>query len=597
MGGGLIELNFLNTNNNLAIYENPSLELSEKLSLFQDEYLLYPVLYFYGFGNGILYKSLLKNNHLKHIVVFEDDIELLYNIFHFLDFSQELKEQKIIILNTKISDDDLKNLFQTNPFYTFLRIYNLHIHSKYYEIYQENIINLNLRISQIIKSIILSNGTDIKDALQGILQFVFNIPSMIKNPPLKEILISRNNKSKSAIIVSTGPSLSKQLPLLKKYQNYFSIFCVDSAYSILAKEDIKPDYVLMSERAEITANLLKQDYKNIDKDIIFILLALAHPSAIKYLENSNRKYILVPYPSKFVMDLKLYDFCLLTAGSTVALNALELACELNHKNIIFIGQDLAYAKDGSSHVKGYFYEDEELDEIKEFALSYGGNGEVLTHSTWNMFKITIQNFINNKTNFNFYNATEGGARIQGTIEKPFKQCCEELLDKNLSKPFLMPKALNINTQNELLINIYEKIKFILKKCDEFIYEFSEYLEKLIVSLNNIQNIKDFHTLKECIINTMNDLDKFKLKIDFYSNEYFYEIILPFVSQFELNLARIYVLNPKNNDQWLSKNITWIKDHIFLIEILIANIKLLKEEITKNLTPLQNELSIRKLKTI
>ncbi|TXE78493.1 motility associated factor glycosyltransferase family protein, partial [Campylobacter peloridis] len=238
-----------------------------------------------------------------------------------------------------------------------------------------------------------------QDSIIGIAQFIHNLPKMILNAPLKNLWLEQNNKSKSAIIVSTGPSLSKQLPLLKKYQNYFSIFCVDSAYSILAKEDIKPDYVLMSERAEITANLLKQDYKNIDKDIIFILLALAHPSAIKYLENSNRKYILVPYPTKLIANLNFDDFGVSPSGNTVALNALELACELNHKNIIFIGQDLAYAKDGSSHPKNYIYgANYETNEIKEFTLSYGGKGEVLTHSTWNMFKITIQNFINNKTN-------------------------------------------------------------------------------------------------------------------------------------------------------------------------------------------------------
>ncbi|MBK1991449.1 hypothetical protein JG676_02380 [Campylobacter sp. 2018MI35] len=48
-------------------------------------------------------------------------------------------------------------------------------------------------------------------------------------------------------------------------------------------------------------------------------------------------------------------------------------------------------------------------------------------------------------------------------------------------------------------------------------------------------------------------------------------------QFEFNLARIYVLNPKNEQEWLDKNLTWIKDHIFLIQVLIANIKLVKKE--------------------
>ncbi|MCH3693502.1 hypothetical protein LZB65_00255 [Campylobacter lari] len=44
-----------------------------------------------------------------------------------------------------------------------------------------------------------------------------------------------------------------------------------------------------------------------------------------------------------------------------------------------------------------------------------------------------------------------------------------------------------------------------------------------------------------------------------------------------------------------KNITWIKDHVFLFEVLIANIKLLKEEIKNNINPLKEELAKRNLK--
>ncbi len=261
--------------------------------------------------------------------------------------------------------------------------------------------------------------------------------------------------SKTAIIVSTGPSLTKQLPLLKKYQDSFSIFCVDSAYSILAKNEIKPDYVLMSERSEMTANLLKQNYKNIDKDIIFILVALVHHLVVKHLEDTDRIYTLIPYTTKFIDNLNLDNFGNLSAGSTVALNALHLACVLNHKNIIFIGQDLAYADDGSSHPKEYIYgPNYESNTAKEFTQAYGGNGMIATHRTWNIFRITIQNYIANKKGFNFYNATEGGARINGTIEKPFKECCEEFLDEKLIKPFEKPVPLDKNIQDDLLIQSY-----------------------------------------------------------------------------------------------------------------------------------------------
>ncbi|WP_139452902.1 motility associated factor glycosyltransferase family protein [Campylobacter armoricus] len=595
-GGGYIELNFLNVQTNTPIYKNPNLHLQEKISFYNDKYLLYPILYFYGFGNGILYKSLLQNHHLKHIVVFEDELEILYLAFNFIDFSQELKEQRLIILNSDISELDLMNFFQTPPFFNFLRLYDLHLHNEYYEIYHEKILNLSEKIIQCLKTIVIYQGDDIKDTLQGIAQFIYNLPKMISNFPLQVFINSNKNQVKSAIIVSTGPSLSKQLSLLKQYQDQFSIFCVDSAYSILAKNDIKPDFVLMSERTEVTSELLKQNYENIDKDIIFILVGLVHSLSIEYLEKTNRKYTLVPYTTKFIDNLNLNSFGNLSAGSTVALNALHIACELNHENIIFIGQDLAYGKDGSSHPKDYIYgAGYESNMTKELSTAYGGYGEVFTHSTWNTFRLTIQNYIASKKGFKFYNATEGGARIEGTIEKPFKECCEEFLDENLTKPFEKPSPLDKKTQDDLLLQSYKVINDNLGFCDGFIKDFELYFENLIQIENKIQALTAFKDKKELIIKSINDLDIYKTKLDEYCKTFLYEFIRPFLQQFEFNLARIYVLNPKNEEEWLGKNITWIKDHVFLFEVLIANIKLLKEEIKNNINPLKEELVKRNLK--
>ncbi|EOT7292007.1 DUF115 domain-containing protein, partial [Campylobacter jejuni] len=50
-------------NENL-LYQDPIKELQTMLNTYNDKYLLYPILYFYGFGNGILFKALLQNkNH------------------------------------------------------------------------------------------------------------------------------------------------------------------------------------------------------------------------------------------------------------------------------------------------------------------------------------------------------------------------------------------------------------------------------------------------------------------------------------------------------------------------------------------------------
>ncbi|MCV3508186.1 motility associated factor glycosyltransferase family protein [Campylobacter sp. CNRCH_2016_3089] len=595
--GGVDQLNWINQNGEY-LYKNPKKYLEETIALYQNKYLLYPVLYFYGFGSGVLYKCLLNNPNLKHIVVFEDDLELLYSVFSVLDFSNELKERKIIILNSEISNQDLEYLLYMKPFYNFLRIYDMHIHNEYYEKFENNILELNKKISEILKIIILHQGNDIKDSLQGLVQYIYNLPNMIKNPPLKNLWLMQNKKVKSAIVVAAGPSLSKQLPLLKQYQDKFSIFCVDSAYSILAKNDIKPDFVLASERTKLASNLIQQNYKNIDDNIVFILLTLVHPLAIKYLENTDRKFLLIPYPTIFFDKIDLFDFGKSPSGGTVAYNALQLACDFNHENIIFIGQDLAYGEDGSSHAKDYFYGEKFVKENTELCVvSYGGKKQIKTRIMWNTFRFTIQNYIANKKGFKFYNATEGGARIEGTIEKPFKECCEEFLDENLTKPFEKPSPIDKNAQDDLLLQSYKVINDNLEFCDRFVKEFELYFENLIQVENKIQSLEVFEDKKSLIIQSIKNLDFYKTKLDEYCKTFLYEFIRPFLQQFEFNLARIYVINPRTNEEWFDKNIAWVKDHIFLFEILIANIKMAKDEINKHLDPLKDEIRKRQLDNI
>ncbi|EAH5583503.1 DUF115 domain-containing protein, partial [Campylobacter jejuni] len=125
---------------------------------------------------------------------------------------------------------------------------------------------------------------------------------------------------------------------------------------------------------------------------------------------------------------------------------------LNYKNIILIGQDLAYAKDGFSHTKDYKNLDKheghfQRDKGKFQCLAYGGNGKVESSRIWTMFRLIFENDINyfqKLFNITTYNCTEGGARIEGTIEKPFLWACENLLDKDLNKPFEKLEPLSLN---------------------------------------------------------------------------------------------------------------------------------------------------------
>ncbi|HEH5181093.1 TPA: motility associated factor glycosyltransferase family protein [Campylobacter coli] len=595
LGKDNLDINLKDTSDNTFLYENVIDELNSMLNTYNDKYLLYPVLYFYGFGNGILFKALLQNKNHQHIVVFEKDIEIIWIMFHILDFSNELQNSRLMVLQTSSLDIEFfSNFCSSKPFFQFSRIYFLELMSHYYERFHEDILGLNKKLAENFKNSIVSHGNDPKDALQGIEQFVYNLPQMITHPSYKELLSKRKGVSDTAIIVSTGPSLTKQLPLLKKYASKATIFCADSSYPILAKHGIKPDYVCMLERTEITAEFFNHDFGEFDNGICFIIKSIVHPNAINYLTKKTDNFTIVSTYASFIQYLKLDYFGYFNMGFSVAHMACYLSLHLNHKNIIFIGQDLAYAENGNSHPDDYQNSANYESQMYEHILTeaYGGKEKIKTHHVWLMFKRNleqdvqkIQKYLDTKV----YNCTEGGARIEGTIEKPFLWACENLLDKDLNKPFEKLEPLSLNKQNEFLLKAYYKVYQSIKHCRDFSKILSNDFEK-------IQSIYLSLNEKEEYLNlAIEKIDKFKNKLeDIKQMQDLYEILSPLLTQFELNLARIYVLNPKTKEDAFNKSILWIKEHLEFMELVYGHIKAQENALIKNILPLEEKLKERKL---
>ncbi|HED6163577.1 TPA: motility associated factor glycosyltransferase family protein [Campylobacter coli] len=602
LGKDNLDINLKDTSDNTFLYENVIDELNSMLNTYNDKYLLYPVLYFYGFGNGVLFKALLQNKNHQHIVVFEKDIEIIWIMFHILDFSSELQSARLMVLQTSSLDIEFfSNFCSSKPFFQFSRIYFLELMSHYYERFHEDILGLNKKLAENFKNSIVSHGNDPLDALQGIEQFVYNLPQMITHPSYKELLSKRKGISDTAIIVSTGPSLTKQLPLLKKYASKATIFCADSSYPILAKHDIKPDYVCMLERDEIVAECFNNDFGEFDKDIVFIVKSVTHPHTIKYLQKNNRAFILVSTYASFIQYLKLDYFGYFNMGFSVAHMNFLLTIHLKYKNIILIGQDLAYAKDGQTHSQGFIHAnlhngDYERDLDKFSTTAYGGNGKVQSSEIWTLFRHNFEkDIVNIKMNYHIttYNCTEGGARIEGTIEKPFLWACENLLDKDLNKPFEKLEPLSLNKQNEFLLKAYYKVYQSIKHCRDFNDNFIKVYDKIKNSFMSLQNSQKNEIFIQEIIQ---DIDKTKTQIDelYNTQKDLIQILGPLLTQFELNLARIYVLNPKTKEDAFNKSILWIKEHLEFMELVYGHIKAQENALIKNILPLEEKLKERKL---
>ncbi|QKF56738.1 motility associated factor glycosyltransferase family protein [Campylobacter ornithocola] len=552
------------------------------LSFYEENYKRHPFLVFFGIGNGALVFELLKNPLKDCICIIEPEIELLYIALHLNDFSQDLQDKRLhIYLYEDINFLTFYRFFEQEKIHFFVKTYDLLIMSNFYENYEDAIKTINSLCIESIKSLVIRQGNSSEDSLQGITQLLHNLPYQLANPSLKDLLKQRKDKIENAIIVSTGPSLIKQLPLLKEYASKASIICADSAYPILAKHNIKPDYVLMLERDEVVSECFNNNFGEFDKDILFVVASLVHQKTIEYLKKNNRNFMLVHRPLPFAQSLNMNDYGYLGSGMSVANMAYELAVKLGHKNIILIGQDLAYGEDGNSHPKDYVHGEESENYRKEnfFITAYGGKGKVETNQFWNIFKESFEKDIESTIPLDIktYNATEGGARIEGSIEKPFKELCEELLkeDKVL---FGKLQGLNEKEFKDKKDEIDKKLRKIIILAKSYINE-CELLKSDLTKCIEEFDFKDetFNPLSQRI---------YQMKARFEEEEfknYFLDLIRSIFFHFEYKIAQNYIKNPSNLDEEYIKRKEYLEIHKNWIDFIIPHIKLQATTIEEGLS--------------
>ncbi|EMX1285854.1 motility associated factor glycosyltransferase family protein [Campylobacter jejuni] len=448
-------LNIYDKTHNVFMYEN----LEEEINFFYQSILektpRYPFACIYGIGNALLIKNLAK--HYKHLFIFESEIELFILALSVIDLSEELCSGKIYLVDIEEErvDIQLLILFDMKDISEYLSLYEMFVNNVYYKKFYEDIWHKADELCEKnIKVVIRNLGSNSDLSFECYSHLLQNIPSMLESIPFQRILSERKNKFENAIVVSAGPSLAKQLPLLKAYQDKAVIFCADGALSMLEKEGIVPDYVTNLDFTDLAMKFF-QNKEN--KTSLNILSCATHPNLVHFLD--NKSVILRDDP--LCQRFNLNDFGYIGTGAHVSHFSYTLALALGFKNIIMIGQDLAFDEEGNSHSKGFdfgekFSGEENIDKLK--VPAYAGKGEVLTHITWNDYRIKLEYlFACNDQKAKFYNATEGGARINFTEELSFKECCEKLLTKFKPK-FDIPKSLTKNRSDKLLIKFKEKIQ-------------------------------------------------------------------------------------------------------------------------------------------
>ncbi len=223
------------------------------------------------------------------------------------------------------------------------------------------------------------------------------------------------------IIVAAGPSLRKNVEVLKQIKNHAFILCTDRALLVLDEYGIVPDAIISLD-AEKSPDYMRA---KIADNIPVICSYQLNIETQKLYYNRRIYYHALSYEYDLIGE-KVEAQNGLDQGGNVAGGAFTVCDFLGIKTVILIGQDLAFL-DGKHHADGKNDGVPQLD-VREIP---GIDGKpVKSNDMWIGFKNFYERQIAIHPEMRVIDATEGGALIEGTEIMTLQEVADSVCTKD-----------------------------------------------------------------------------------------------------------------------------------------------------------------------
>ncbi len=179
--------------------------------------------------------------------------------------------------------------------------------------------------------------------LESLMNFAENIPVVAEATRFDRLKGALPDRT--GVVVSSGPSLDKAIPTLKKIKDHVVIFACDSAVKPLLDAGITPHFVACYENSFGTSHLFKGLAPL--PDTWLVTLPIVYPQTLA--DFMGPKLFIGTYGFSYCWLLKdMEQYYLGPCSSTMAFHGLNyLGCSL----IVLMGQDLNYQTFGKSFEK------------------------------------------------------------------------------------------------------------------------------------------------------------------------------------------------------------------------------------------------------
>lgn len=508
------------------------------------------VLMMYGLSNGYYIKEYMK--HTKgntKCIVFEPSLDIFIQVVLHIDISDIIKSERICIVVEDINMElfsmaadnwiDMgnkgSNKIMAAPKYVEL------FHESY-EKFKQNCIDRYINLYAIANAVVDFGRNEVISVLH-------NMKYLIGCRCGTE-LKGRFPEDMPAIVVSAGPSLEKNVELLKDAKGKAFIFVVDAAVSKVMELGIKPDAIISIDPRKPVEQF---KCKGID-ELPFFVHTNSNAQVLEYV-NSNHLFF---FSSDSIVWNDLFEkmgtkIDTLSLGGSVATAAITCLISWGIKRIILIGQDLAFTGN-RMHVGEEEMELDNDENLYTHVKDINGNDTITSWIFYNYLRWIEETALKHR-DIHFIDATEGGAFKnhceQMTLKEAIETYCTQ--EYNISDILLSLPRLFEDDHYQMIIDALEKMKMDFRNmrkqsinCKVDCFKGKKIIE------SRTGNFRELKQINRNIVNT----------VDMIKNSAEYDCIYKWTAKSELNMLKYNDVNSDSEEaaiQRCERNATYFAE--------------------------------------
>lgn len=324
---------------------------------------------FFGFDLGYQLVRMLDEKNIKHIYIYEENIDLFYYSLYAIDWvwvCDEMQRKDCTIhlclgLDAKGFIDQYMNLLRFNGMYMAAHTY---LYMGYgYQHVKKVIDEFNLQFARQVMG-----WGFFDDGVRGVGQYLGRRKKIfLATHPENELKKGFDRKlSMPVFILGNGPSLDSAIDIIRDNRENIIIVSCGSTINTLSKYKIKPDYHADVERLKYTAEKLEY----IDRDFLSGVTALTvnvmHPDFYDHFDQS----LVTMKPGEPISSIMRYGslvseknrkglITLSHCGPIVANLATAYMIEMGFSDIYLSGVDCGFKNPENHHSKNspYYFDD------------------------------------------------------------------------------------------------------------------------------------------------------------------------------------------------------------------------------------------------